>query len=148
MHTGSVETGSVETGPGDGFYFGNAIVDQVRDSGWFIGQFVPAALGLRHQTGVEIKWGIHPDGETRPEPWATGHGTTISVLIHGCLRVTFHLGETRRIVVLEKEGDYIVFGPQTVHSWEAIGHTVVLSVRFPSVEVWRQARSAGSASEG
>ena len=124
------------------FYFGNAIADQVRNSGWFVGQFVPTELGLRHQDAVEVKWGIHPDGEKRPQPWATGHGTTISVLIHGTLRVTFHVGATPQTVTLEKEGDYIIFGPDTVHSWEAIGHTVVLSLRFPSVEVWRTARLA------
>ena len=45
------------------FYFGNAKDDQVRGSGWFVGQFVSAELGLRHQTDVELKWGIHPDGE-------------------------------------------------------------------------------------
>lgn len=124
----------------DSYYFGNAVVDQVRDSGWFVGQFVPPKLGLRHQTDVEVKWGIHPDGDTRPLPWATQHGTTISVLIHGCLRVTFHLGGRQEIVTLEQEGDYVIFGPDTVHSWEAVGHTVVLSMRFPSVETWRAAR--------
>lgn len=122
------------------FYFGNAIADQVRNSGWFVGQFVSPALGLRHQTDVEVKWGIHPDGERRPRPWANGHATTISVLIHGCLRVTFDVGDTPRLVTLQKEGDYIIFAPETVHSWEAIGDTVVLSVRFPSVDVWRKAR--------
>ncbi len=106
------------------------------------GRFVPAELGLRHQNDVEVKWGIHPDGEKRPQPWASGHGTTISVLIHGTLRVTFHVDPTPQTVTLQKEGDYIIFGPDTVHSWEAIGHTVVLSLRFPSVEVWRAARPA------
>ena len=56
------------------FYFGNAAMDQVRGSGWFVGQFVPAELGLRHQSDVEVKWGIHPDGEKRPQPWATDTG--------------------------------------------------------------------------
>jgi len=128
--------------PAKSFYFGNAVVDQVRDSGWFVGQFVPAELGLRHRSDVEVKWGIHPDGEKRPQPWANGHATTISVLIHGTLRVTFHVGATPQIVTLQKEGDYVIFGPDTVHSWEAIGHTVVLSLRFPSIEVWRAARPA------
>jgi hypothetical protein len=129
------------------FYFGNAAADQVRDSGWFVGQFVPAALGLRHQGDVEIKWGIHPDGEKRPKPWASGYATTVSVLIHGSLRVTFHVGATPQIVTLQKEGDYIIFGPDTVHSWEAIGDTVVLSVRFPSVETWQAARPAEHGSD-
>ena len=132
---------------GGSFCFGNAAADQVRDSGWFIGQFVPSVLGLRHQTDVELKWGIHPDGEKRTRPWASGHATTISVLIRGCLRVTFHVGDAPQVVTMQKEGDYIIFGPDTVHSWEAIGHTVVLSVRFPSVEVWRAARLAAGSDE-
>jgi hypothetical protein len=129
----------------NGFYFGNAITDQIRGSGWFVGQFVSSEAGLRHQTDVEVKWGIHPDGEKRPQAWASGHATTISVLIRGNLRVTFHSGDTPQLVSMEKEGDYIIFAPDTVHSWEAIGDTVVLSVRFPSVEVWQRARPAESA---
>jgi hypothetical protein len=124
------------------FYFGNAITDQVRGSGWFVGQFVTPDLGLRHQTDIEIKWGIHPDGEKRPQAWATGSATTVSVLIRGNLRVTFHTDDAPQMVSLEKEGDYIIFAPETVHSWEAVGDTVVLSVRFPSVEAWKRARPA------
>ena len=55
---------------GNGFYFGNAAVDQVRSSGWFIGQFVATEFGLRHQTDVELKWGVHADGDTRASPLA------------------------------------------------------------------------------
>jgi hypothetical protein len=117
------------------FYFGNAKADQVRDTGWFVGQFVPAEFGLRRQTDVELKWGIHPDGEKRSQPWAHGNAATISVLIEGCLKVTFHLDGGRRDVALRTRGDYVVFGPEVVHSWEAVGDTIVLSVRFPSVEV-------------
>jgi len=29
------------------------------------------------------------------------------------------------------------FGPGIVHSWEAVGDTLVVSVRFPSIEVMR-----------
>src|SRR5439155_15539593 len=47
------------------FYFGNAAVDQVRGTGWFVGQFVPPEMGLRHQTDLELKWAIHPDGDRR-----------------------------------------------------------------------------------
>ena len=120
------------------FYFGNAAADQVRGTGWFVGQFVPAEQGLRHQTDVELKWGIHKDGEKRKVPWANGNATTISVLIKGTLHVTFHLNETSKVVSLQQEGDYIVFGPQVVHSWEAVGETIVVSVRYPSVEVSQQ----------
>ncbi len=123
------------------FYFGNAKADQVRGSGWFVGQFVPAELGLRRQTDVELKWGIHPHGEKRSQPWANQNGATISVLIEGSLRVTFHIDGTQQEVTLQAKGDYVIFGPEVVHTWEAIGETIVLSVRFPSVEVGL--RSAG-----
>jgi hypothetical protein len=120
------------------FYSGNAAVDQVRGTGWFVGQFVPPELGLRHQTDVELKWGIHKDGEKRSHPWATGTSTTISVLITGTLHVTFQPDGPAQVVTLRQAGDYIVFGREVVHSWEAVGDTIVLSVRFPSVEVDRQ----------
>jgi hypothetical protein len=121
------------------FYFGNAKTDQVRGSGWFVGQFVPPELGLRHQTDVELKWGIHPDGDKRSRPWATQSGTTVSVLIEGRLRVTFHIDGAQQEVMLRTQGDYVAFGPEVVHSWEAFGDTIVLSVRFPSVEVGSRA---------
>ncbi len=117
------------------FYFGNAKADQVRGSGWFVGQFVPPELGLRRQTDVELKWGIHPDGEKRSQPWATQNSATISVLIEGSLRVTFHIDGAQQEVTLQAKGDYLIFGPEVVHSWEAVGDTIVLTVRFPSVEV-------------
>lgn len=129
------------------FYFGNARLDQVRATGWFVGQFVPAELGLRHQTGVELKWGMHPDGEKRVHPWAQGHSTTIAILIRGKLRVEFHSGATPQSVTMQREGDYVVYGPRVVHTWEAIGDTLVLTVRFPSVEVNKPPASiAGGAS--
>lgn len=118
------------------FYFGNAALDQVRGTGWFVGQFVAAASGLRHQTEVELKWGIHPDGERRSHgPGAVGNATTIAILIRGGLHVTFDVDETRHVVTMQNEGDYVIFGPDVVHFWEAIGDTLVVTVRFPSIEV-------------
>jgi hypothetical protein len=117
------------------FYFGNAASDQVGGTGWFLGQFVPAELGLRHQTGVELKWGLHPDGEKRIRPWAQGHATTIAILIRGSLRLEFHIGSMLQPITLQREGDYVIYGPEMVHSWEAIGDALVLTVRFPSIDV-------------
>jgi hypothetical protein len=122
------------------FYFGNAKVDQAPGAGWFVGQFIPAEFGLRHQTDVELKWGVHPDGEKRPQPWANQNGTTISVLIEGSLKITFYVDGGQKEVMLRTKGDYVAFGPEVVHSWEAVGDTIVLSVRFPSVEVGSAAR--------
>ena len=69
------------------FYFGNASADQIRGSGWFIGQFVPVELGQRYQTALEVKWGKHLDGEKRHTPWAQGHATTVSILVRGTLNI-------------------------------------------------------------
>jgi hypothetical protein len=119
-------------------YFGNAEVDQVRGTGWFIGQFIPAALGVRHQTSVELKWGVHRDGERRSHgAEAVVDATTISILIRGSLRVLLQIDGAQQVVTMGKEGDYIIFGPGVVHFWEAIGDTLVVSVRFPSIEVAR-----------
>jgi hypothetical protein len=118
------------------FYFGNAAADQMWGTGWFVGQFVPPELGPRHQTDVELKWAVHADGERRLQgAEANGSATTISVLIYGALRTTFHVDGTPYVVTMQKQGDYVIFGPDVAHSWEALGETLVLSVRFPSVEV-------------
>jgi hypothetical protein len=126
------------------FYFGNAALDQVGGSGWFIGQFIPAASGSRHQTAVEVKWGIHPDGDKRTSPWAQGYATTIAILVRGTLRVEFYTGPTPQQVTMQKEGDYVIYGPEVVHSWEAIGETIVVTLRFPSVEVKKPVASASA----
>ena len=93
------------------FYFGNAAVDQVRGTGWFVGQFVPPEIGLRHQTDVELKWAIHPDGDQRTNGAESNrNATTISVLIRGTLRTTFEVGGTSHVVTLAEQGDYVIFG--------------------------------------
>ena len=130
------------------FYFGNAAVDQVRGTGWFVGQFIPPEIGLRHQTDVELKWAIHPDGDQRTNGAESNrNATTISILIRGTLRTTFEVGGTSHVVTLAEQGDYVIFGPEIVHSWEALGDTLVLSVRFPSVEVSRPAAAAAGGAD-
>jgi quercetin dioxygenase-like cupin family protein len=64
-------------------------------------------------------------------------------LIQGTLKVELHVDATPQLVTLQEQGDYLIFGPDVVHSWEAVGHTIVLSVRFPSVEIGN--RSSGNA---
>jgi hypothetical protein len=118
------------------YQVGNAARDAVDGTGWFLGQFVPAALGLRHQTDVELKWGVHAKGQKRPGGiQANGVATTVSVLLRGAMHITFAVDGATRDVVLRQEGDYVIFGPDLVHGWEALSDSVVMSVRFPSVDV-------------
>ena len=51
----------------DNWYQGNAAQDGDQYRGWLLGHFIdPAAHGIRHTTDLEVKWGIHPAGQTRP----------------------------------------------------------------------------------
>lgn len=112
----------------DGVYVGNATVDAAADRGWLLGHFKP--LGdLRHSDDVEIKWGVHPPGDRRRR-WATGEKrTALLVLISGRFRMEFPDGD----VLLEKQGDYVVWGPGVDHSWRAEADSIVLTVRWPSI---------------
>jgi hypothetical protein len=114
-------------------YFGNAAIDQLRGTGWFVGHFAPP--GPRRHGDVELKWGVHRDGEVRARgPEAVTGATTISILIRGALRLVFDVDGAERVTTLRQEGDYVIFGPGIVHSWRALGETLVLTVRFPSIE--------------
>ncbi len=111
---------------------GNANRDGKR--GWFVGQFVAPELGLRHRHDVEIKWGVHPRGESRPGAWVSYKvATSIVVLIKGEILIRVRDGGEVEDVVLAMEGDYIIMPPIIEHLWEALTDCVVLTVRCPSV---------------
>ena len=50
----------------DNWYQGNAAADGDQYRGWLLGHFIdPDGHGNRHTTDPEVKWGIHPAGQTR-----------------------------------------------------------------------------------
>ena len=53
----------------DGVYVGNAGKDAALDRGWLLGHFKDVS-DPRHSEDVEIKWGVHPRGDTRAR-WVT-----------------------------------------------------------------------------
>ncbi|WP_310914219.1 signal peptidase I [Lipingzhangella rawalii] len=107
---------------------GNAGREAPLDRGWLLGHFKPEG-DPRHSHEVEIKWGTHPAGEERAV-WATEEKrTALLVLISGRFRLRFPGGD----VVLAEQGDYVLWGPGTDHSWLAESDTVVLTVRWPSI---------------
>ncbi|MFF9340596.1 signal peptidase I [Streptomyces sp. NPDC014773] len=109
-------------------YVGNAGEDAALDGGWLLGHFKEAGSPLRSED-VEVKWGVHPRGEERAR-WARGEvRTALLVLVSGRFRVEL----TGRSVLLEKQGDYVVWGRGVDHSWVAEEDSVVLTVRWPSV---------------
>ncbi|QYX79062.1 cupin domain-containing protein [Streptomyces akebiae] len=112
----------------DSVYVGNAGKDAALDRGWLLGHF-KAEGDPRRSEAVEIKWGVHPRGDTRAQ-WVRGEErTALQVLISGRFRVEF----PGRSVVLERQGDYVVWGRGVDHSWVAEEESVVLTVRWPSV---------------
>ena len=106
---------------------GNA-VEAARDSrGWFLGHF-HADPALR-SGDVELKWWTHPKGDRRAE-WSPASAVrTLNVLIRGHFVLVF----PDREVALEKEGDFVLFGPDVAHSYRTVEDSLVLTVRWPSV---------------
>ncbi len=108
---------------------GNALADGAGHRGWFVGHFVEALAGPRRATAVEVKWGVHPAGETHAAWVRNATATTLSVLVRGRFRITFPDGDR----LLQREGDYALWAPGVPHRWRAEADSVVLSVRWPSV---------------
>ncbi|MFH8257705.1 signal peptidase I [Streptomyces roseolus] len=112
----------------DSVYVGNAGADAALDRGWLLGHFKDPS-DPRHSEAVEIKWGVHPEGDERAG-WVRGEErTALLVLVRGCFLVEL----PGRTVRLEREGDYVVWGRGVDHSWFAEKESVVLTVRWPSV---------------
>jgi hypothetical protein len=111
---------------------GNAALDAAPFRGWFIGGFIPDEFGLRATPAVEVKWGVHPQGES-PPGWGASHGaTSLSVLVRGCIHLFFEDGAE---ALLDEPGDYALWPPGLAHRWDIErDDTVVLTVRWPSPE--------------
>lgn len=115
-------------GVNDRVYVGNAGKDGALDQGWLLGHFKDVG-DPRHSDAVEIKWGVHPRGDERAR-WVHGEErTALLVLISGRFRVEL----PGCSVVLDQQGDYVVWGHGVDHSWFAEEESVVLTVRWPSV---------------
>ena len=107
-------------------YVGNAAANTAA-RGWLLGHFMPPG-DPRRSDDVEIKWGVHPAGETRPG-WVTDDPRSmLSVLVSGRFRVDL----PDRSVVLAEQGDYVVFHGLN-HTWQAEEASVVVSIRWPSL---------------
>jgi hypothetical protein len=109
---------------------GNAADESTDYRGWLLGHFIdPADGAVRRTNAVEVKWGIHPIGEKRAQ-WSTGEKrSTVVILISGKFRVDLSVGS----VTLQRQGDYLTWGPGIDHSWQAEEDSVVITVRWPSV---------------
>ncbi len=109
---------------------GNAIADSSDTRGWLVGHFFDEAkFGLRHSDDVEIKWGAHKAGDERSE-WVTGETrTAIVILVSGCFVIDFR----DKTIVVDKPGDYVMWGKGVDHKWHITEDTVTITIRWPSV---------------
>jgi len=115
----------------DGWYFGNAADDGRDNRGWLLGHFMADSDGVRASDAVEVKWGVHPAGESRVTWHTDEHRTTVLLLVKG----RFRLELSTSTFVLQREGDYAVWGPGIDHAWHAEEDSVVITVRWPSLAI-------------
>jgi len=111
------------------WYQGNGAEDGQTTRGWLLGAFVDPVEGIRFSEDLEVKWGIHPQGDKRAA-WTSGdQRTTLVLLVEG----TFRVDLTEGSITLGKQGDYLLWGPGIDHTWEALAPSVVITVRWPSI---------------
>ena len=119
---------------------GNAGTDGAEFKHWFVGdlnRWAPensaAAFGLRQSSVVEMKWGVHRAGETRPEWAPCSNQSSLSLLVRGKFLARFRTPEHPDTVVerrLVREGDYVIWGTDLEHTWVAEEESVVFTVRW------------------
>jgi hypothetical protein len=108
---------------------GNASEASKDTRGWFVGNFMPGEDNPLRTEALEVKWYTHAKGETRAQ-WAPGNPVkTLNILIRGHFVLLFPNQE----VALEKEGDFVLFGPGLPHSYRAVEESLILTVRWPSL---------------
>jgi quercetin dioxygenase-like cupin family protein len=109
--------------------FGNAAHASRDTRGWFLGHFVAGDESPLRSEDVELKWFVHAAGESRPEWSPPSPARTLNLLLRGRFVLRFPDGE----VALEREGDFVVFGPGVSHSYRSVEESLVLTVRWPSL---------------
>lgn len=117
--------------PNSQVIFGNARQDR-NERQWLIGAFRTPEAGLLHQTEAEIKTADHQAGE-KSNGWTKNSvATTFTMVITGKF-----VTRTRNEAQMEQgftlgPGDYLIFAPNTSHSWEALENSTVVTFRWPS----------------
>ncbi len=106
-------------------YEGNAKSAGSNYRGWFMGAFLNEESPLL-QENVELKWATHKKGERRKD-WSMGdEKQSISILISGKFKLIFDDREE----TLSQQGDFVYWGPQVPHTWEALEDSTIMTVRF------------------
>lgn len=96
--------------------------------GWFVGNFLDESAGPRLTDNIEVKWSVHPQGDERPGIAPGADTSTLTILISGAFEQIFP--EDNRTHLLDRPGDFALFGPGVSHTWRALAESVMLTVRW------------------
>jgi len=105
--------------------------DGFTNGGWVIGHFGKGSLKT---DDIEIKWAHHDPGPAGKGWSDCDTATTLSVLISGRFNIEFrhNLEAMPTAVLLEQQGDYVMFGPGIQHQSTALEPSLFLTIRWPS----------------
>ena len=123
---------------------GNATADGAPFQFWFIGDLerwtanlANSAVGedfaLRQSHVVEMKWGMHRAGDTRPEWAPCSEKRTMSLLVRGKFLLRFRAPSRLTQITerrLEQQGDYAIWGSSLEHTWVVEEDAVIFTVRW------------------
>lgn len=93
-------------------------------------------------TDIAVKWFVHKP--TDPPEWgkrkATSEGRSMSLLAgEGKFKLRFSKGDQECTLILDKPGDFAIWGPGLEHSWEPIQISTILTIRWkPDPVIWEQ----------
>lgn len=113
---------------------GNAFDSPITSSykGWLVGHFVKDNSELYTSKEVEVKWGVHTKNERKEANGVNILATTLTILISGSFIMEFPA--LNKKITLNKIGDYLIFPPGVSHYWVAEADSIVLTIRWPSIE--------------
>ncbi|MFA5905817.1 MAG: hypothetical protein WC836_17930 [Desulfobacula sp.] len=106
------------------------VLENPEKRNWFLGHFMDPS-SLFHSTDVEIKWGIHKKGEKYENAKANPQAKSLAILVSG--NEKFYFPDTDETIILQKEGDYVIWNSGVFHSCEMIEDTTIITIRWPSV---------------
>ena len=108
---------------------GNAAEAGRGREGWMLGHFLAGQDEARATADVEVKWAVYAGGEARVVWGVNDRAHTLAILVRGCFRLRF----PERDVLLEHEGDYVLWEPGVPHRWRAEAAAIVVTIRWPSL---------------
>jgi hypothetical protein len=96
---------------------------------WVVGYARPNDSPLR-TNNVYVKWARLKKGQKKATPTLDQTDNTLGVLISG--KIAQHFPGKKKAIILKKVGDYIFFGPNVPHTWEALEACVIITMRWPA----------------